>query len=58
MKKVFIILETWNEETSSVGYVNTVWEDLESAKSMAKRLQEDVADGLYYRNWIISRPLL
>lgn len=58
MKKVFIIMEAFEEGYNPVGCVNTVYEDLEVAKKAARFLIEYSKNEEYYENWIIERALL
>lgn len=62
-KKVWIIMESWNEEyhgTISMGYVNSVFEDYNEAV----KTQEDLVKynkkhfpNDFYDNWIVERIL-
>lgn len=51
-------MEAFKEGCSPDGYVNSVFEDLEEAKKVAKDLEEHSKYDEYYENWILERPVL
>ena len=60
-KKVWIILESWNENNHgavSMGYVNSVFEDYNEAVKAQEHLVEYSKKCLpneFYTNWIVER---
>lgn len=62
-KKVWVLMESWNEECQgvcSMGYVNNIFEDYNEAVMAQKALLEYNIKNFpkeFYTNWIVKRLL-
>ena len=59
-KKVWIIMESWEEENLTMGYVNSVYDDCKEAVKAKKILAEynkKCRPNVFYANWIVEKTL-